>query len=263
MPPIPKRKIVCFAGKGGVGKSTSAILFLKYLNSKYPDLRKIIIDADPDANILDLLNKSLSFYDTIGGKIATLHKQLARKALPPNTSEKTLIENLIFQSIIKFDNYDLIVMGRREGEGCYCSVNNILKNIINIFEDIYDIVIIDSPAGLEFFARKTSTNVDDLILVVDTSKMSFHTIQRLMTIKTELSLKFKKVWVLVNKFSLENKETFLERIKEFSNGEAKLLGFLAKDTTIQEFNLLQKSLLDLPDNNPLYQDFKSFAAKII
>jgi len=254
---------VCFAGKGGVGKSTSVILFLKYLNSQYPNAKKMVIDADPDANILDILNKPVSFYETIGGKIATLHKQLERKAIPPNTSEKSLIENIIFQSIIKFDKFDLIVMGRREGEGCYCSVNNVLKNTINIFGDIYDIIIIDSPAGLEFFARKTSTNVDDLIIVVDGSKMSFHTVQRLMNIKKEVSLNFNKVWVLVNKFSLENKEPFLERIKEFSNGEAELLGFLGRDTIIQEYNLMEKSLLDLPEDNSLYQDFKSFAPKIL
>lgn len=258
-----KKKIICFAGKGGVGKSTLSILFLKYLISEYPDAKKILIDADPDSNSLDLLNKSLSFYDTIGGQVATLHKELQRNAYPPNTSEKTLIENLIFQSIIKLNEFDMVVMGRREGEGCYCSVNNILKNIVNIFEELYDIVIIDSPAGLEFFARKTSKDVDDLILVADTSKMSFHTIQRLMKIKKEVSLNFKKIWVVVNKFSLENETPFRERIEDFSDGQAELLGFLEKNTQIQEFNLMKRSLLDLPESNLFYQEFKSYAKKIL
>ncbi|MCK4238776.1 MAG: AAA family ATPase, partial [Candidatus Lokiarchaeota archaeon] len=51
------KKIICFAGKGGVGKSTLAILFLKYLISKFPKQKTLVIDADPDANISDLINK--------------------------------------------------------------------------------------------------------------------------------------------------------------------------------------------------------------
>ncbi len=246
-------KIVCFAGKGGVGKSTSVLLFLKYALSKYPDLKKIVIDSDPDANVLDMLNRNLSYYETIGGKVGELQKKLARDAVPPNVPEKTLIEDITFKSIVNLEGFDLIVQGRKEGEGCYCSVNNILKNLINTLEEIYNLVIIDSPAGLEFFARKTSTNIDDLVLVVDTSKMSFHTIKRLMEIKAELSLKFNKVWVLVNKFNLDDRKPFLKRIEEYSDGQAELLGFFGHNSEIQKFNLTNRSLLDLPDTNPVYQ----------
>jgi CO dehydrogenase maturation factor len=248
------KKIVCFAGKGGVGKSTSVLLFLKYVIAKYPELKKIIIDADPDANILDMLGKSLSYFETIGGQVGELQKRLQRDAVPPNVSEKTLIEDITFKSIKKLDDFDLIIQGRKEGEGCYCSVNNILKNLINTLEDIYELVIIDSPAGLEFFARKTSKNIDDLILVVDTSKMSFHTIQRLIEIREELSLEFNNVWVLVNKFSMDDKQPFLQRVEEYSDGKAELLGFLSHDSEIQKYNLTNSSLLNLPEDNPVYQE---------
>jgi CO dehydrogenase maturation factor len=256
------KKVVCFSGKGGVGKSTSVLLFLKFVISSYPDLKKIIIDADPDANILDMLGKSLSYFETVGGKVGELQKRLERDAVPPNVSEKTLIEDLTFQSIEEFDNFDIIVQGRKEGEGCYCSVNNILKNLINTLEDIYELVIIDSPAGLEFFARKTSKNIDDLVLVVDTSKMSFHTIQRLIEIKEELSLKFNNVWVLVNKFSMDDKQPFLKRIDEYSDGQAELLGFLSHSSEIQKFNLTQRSLLDLPGDTPVYQEASKIFSKL-
>jgi CO dehydrogenase maturation factor len=230
--------------------------------SNYPDLKKIIIDADPDANILDMLNKSLSYYETVGGKVGELQKRLERDAVPPNVSEKTLIEDITFQSIIHLDGFDLIVQGRKEGEGCYCSVNNILKNLINTLEEIYDLVIIDSPAGLEFFARKTSTNIDDLILVVDESKLSFHTIQRLMEIKEELTLQFNKVWVLVNRYSMDDKNPFLDRIEEYSEGKAELLGFFNYDSEIQKFNLTQRSLLELPESNPVYQEASKIFSKL-
>lgn len=246
-------KKICFAGKGGVGKSTCLILFLKYLISQYPDDKKLVIDADPDANIIDLLNESLGLYETIGGEVIELKKRMDRKETPPNIPERQLVEETILKTIKNERDFDIIVQGRREGEGCYCSVNNVLKSIIDTLEDIYDIIFIDSPAGLEFFSRKTTKDIDDLILVTDMSKMSYHTITRLMDIKKEVKSNFKNIWVLVNKFNANSEDPFINRIEEFSNGQAKLLGFLNYDEEIQRINFKNQSLLNLPNNNSTYQ----------
>lgn len=255
-------KKICFAGKGGVGKSTSLILFLKYLISQFPEDKKLIIDADPDANIVDMLNDSLSLYETIGGEIIELKKKIDRKEVPPNVSERKLVEETILNNVKKKKTFDVVVQGRREGEGCYCSVNNVLKSVIDTLEDIYNIVLIDSPAGLEFFSRKTAKNIDDLILVTDMSKMSFHTIKRLMKIKQEVKSKFKNIWILVNKFNADDKKPFIERIEGFSDGEAQLLGFLEYDSEIQRINFENQALIDLPNNNPTYQHAQKIFSQI-
>jgi CO dehydrogenase maturation factor len=247
------KKKVCFAGKGGVGKSSCVILFLKYIIANFPDSKKLIIDADPDANILDLLNESLGLYGTIGGEIIELKKKIDRKEVPPNVSERKLIEETILKNIKKNREFEVVVQGRREGEGCYCSVNNVVKSIIDTLEEIYQFVIIDSPAGLEFFSRKTAKDIDDLILVTDMSKMSFHTIERLMEIKEEVEAQFQNIWVLVNKYNANSKAPFIERIEEFSNGEARLLGFLDYNPEIQRINFETKSLLEISKDNPIYR----------
>ncbi|TXT64651.1 MAG: CobQ/CobB/MinD/ParA nucleotide binding domain protein [Promethearchaeota archaeon] len=246
------KKKVCFAGKGGVGKSSCVILFLKYIIANFPESKKLIIDADPDANILDLLNESLGLYGTIGGEIIELKKKIDRKEVPPNVSERKLIEETILKNIKKNRQFDVVVQGRREGEGCYCSVNNVVKSIIDTLEEIYQFVIIDSPAGLEFFSRKTAKDIDDLILVTDMSKMSFHTIERLIEIKEEVEAKFRNIWILVNKYNANTKAPFIKRIEEFSNGEARLLGFLDYNPEIQRINFETKSLLEISKDNPIY-----------
>ncbi|MCK4238139.1 MAG: ATP-binding protein, partial [Candidatus Lokiarchaeota archaeon] len=165
--------------------------------------------------------------------------------------------------IIPFNNFDLIIQGRSEGEGCYCSINNILKHLIKILAENYKITIIDSPAGLEFFARKTSLNVDDLILVTDPSKMSFHTLQRILEVKDEVSLDFKNIWVLGNRFNGKIKKLFIERFEKNLGNHMKLLGFFSNSDEIQEFSLNNKSLLELPENNSIYKEAIKIYSKII
>lgn len=222
-----------------------------------------MIDADPDANISDLINKQTNFRDTIAGVITELGRKLERKEIPPYLSEKSLVEEEVFRHIIPFNNFDLIIQGRSEGEGCYCSINNILKHLIKILAENYKITIIDSPAGLEFFARKTSLNVDDLILVTDPSKMSFHTLQRILEVKDEVSLDFKNIWVLGNRFNGKIKNLFIESFEKNLGNHMKLLGFLSYDGEIQKFNLSGKSLLELPSNNVVYQQANKIFSQIV
>ncbi|TKJ45543.1 ATP-binding protein, partial [Candidatus Aerophobetes bacterium Ae_b3b] len=192
-----------------------------------------------------------------------LGRKLERKEIPPYLSERSLVEEEVFRHIIPFNNFDLIIQGRSEGEGCYCSINNILKHLIKILAENYKITIIDSPAGLEFFARKTSLNVDDLILVTDPSKMSFHTLQRILEVKDEVSLDFKNIWVLGNRFNGKIKNLFIESFKKNLGNHMKLLGFLSYDGEIQKFNLSGKSLLELPSNNVVYQQANKIFSQIV
>mgnify|MGYP001132523246 CR=1 FL=1 len=222
-----------------------------------------MIDADPDANISDLLNKHVTFRDTIAGSVSEIGRKIERKEIPPYLTEKSLVEEEIFRHIIPFNYFDLIVLGRSEGEGCYCSINNILRHLMKVLAENYKITVIDSPAGLEFFARKVSVDVDDLILITDPSKMSFHTLQTVIEVKNEVSLYFKNIWVLGNRFNEKTKKLFIERFEKKLVNHMKLLGFIGNNDEIQKFNLSNKSLLELPENNSVYKEAIKIYSKII
>lgn len=257
------KKVIAFAGKGGVGKTSSLVLLLKYLIENKKNTNILVIDSDPDANLSDVIGKKISFCDTIGGKMSKLKDQIQKMKLPPDASKNQIIESEVFNCLIEMDKYDLLVMSRSEGEGCYCFVNSVLKNTIDTLSKNYEITLLDSPAGLEHFARKTGRNVTDMVLVTDPSKMGFHTMQRILEITKEVSLKFENIWILGNRFPDNLKEILLDQVKEIKQENVHLLGFIPNDDEISKFNLTGKSLLELNSNNPSYLKAKEIYSKIV
>jgi CO dehydrogenase maturation factor len=256
-------KIIAFSGKGGVGKTTSLVLFLKYIieNKKAKDI--LVIDSDPDANVADVIGEEVKFCDTIGGKMKVLKDKIQGFKISPNTPKNQLIESDVYNCLIEMDEFDLLEMGRQEGEGCYCFINDVLKKVIDSLSKNYDLTLLDSPAGLEHFARKTGRDVTDLVIVTDPSKMGIHTMKRILEITDELNLKFQTIWVLGNRFPDDLKGILEKQIEELKKENVKLLGFISNNDEISKINLMDGNLLELSEQNPSYQQAKEIFAKII
>ena len=256
-------KIIAFAGKGGVGKTTSLVLFLKYVleNKKAQDI--LVIDSDPDANVADVIGEEVKFCDTIGGKMKILKDKIQNMKLSPNTPKNQLIESDVYTCLIEMDDFDLLEMGRSEGEGCFCFINDVLKRVIDTLSKNYDLTLLDSPAGLEHFARKTGRNVTDLVIVTDPSKMGIHTMKRILEIIDELTLKFDNIWILGNRFPENLKDILVKEVENLNRDRVKLLGFISNNEEISKINIIGGNLIDLPRENRSYQEVKEIFAKII
>ncbi|MFW9867858.1 MAG: AAA family ATPase [Candidatus Thorarchaeota archaeon] len=257
------KKIIAFSGKGGVGKTTSLVLFLKYILETKNKLDILVIDSDPDANIADVIGEEVKFCDTIGGKMKDLKDKIQKRQLPLDVPKNQVIEGDVYNCLIEMDNFDLLEMGRQEGEGCYCFINSVLKNVIDTLSKNYDITLLDAPAGLEHFARKTGRNVTDLIIVTDPSKMGIHTLKRILEITNELELKFENIWVLGNRFPDNLRDILKNEIEKLNNQNVKLLGFISNNDNISAVNLTGGNLLELSQDNPSYQEAKEMFAKIL
>jgi len=257
------KKIIAFAGKGGVGKTTSLVLFLKYVleNKKAQDI--LVIDSDPDANVADIIGEEVKFCDTIGGKMKVLKDKIQSMKLSPNTPKNQLIESDVYTCLIEMDDFDLLEMGRQEGEGCYCFINDVLKRVIDTLSKNYDLTLLDSPAGLEHFARKTGRDVTDLVIVSDASKMGIHTMKRILEIIDELTLKFENIWILGNRFPENLKDILVKEVENLNRNRVKLLGFISNNEVISKINITGGNLIDLPRENLSYQEAKEIFAKII
>ena len=258
------RKIIAFAGKGGVGKTTNLALFLKYLLETKDNLKDIlVIDSDPDANVADVIGKEISFGETIGGKMKVLKEKIQKRQLPLDVPKNQIIEGDVYRCLIEMDRFDLLEMGRQEGEGCYCYINSVLKNCIDTLSKNYDITLLDSPAGLEHFARKTGRDVTDLVIVTDPSKMGIHTMKRILEISDEVELKFENIWILGNRFPENLREILKKEVESLNKDNVKLLGFISNNDEIGEVNLTGGNLLKLSENNQSYQEAKQIFAKIV
>ena len=167
------RKIVAI-GRGGVGKSSFIVLTAKYLKSRNRG-PLLLIDADPDQNLAELLGLDLNELkiNTISDLLFDLrYGKIDEKMKSFSLSEK--IEYLINQrALYEGDGFDLLSLGTKWAEGCYCQANNILKGFISGLEKNYAYVLIDSPAGLEHLNRRLTSSIDDVFAILDPTQKAF------------------------------------------------------------------------------------------
>ena len=143
--------VIVIAGKGGTGKTTVAALLTLFL-ARRKSGSVLAVDADPNSNLADALG--LKAVGTIGDIIDEVAK--APESVPGNMGKDAFIEYRIHNDITENNGFDLLVMGRPEGPGCYCYINNVLRNVMGKLISDYAFVVIDNEAGLEHFSRKTT-----------------------------------------------------------------------------------------------------------
>jgi len=202
----------------------------------------LVIDADADANLADALGVSAE--KTIGDMREFM--QQSRYSTPPDTDKQALFESKLFEILLEEDGFDLLVMGKPEGSGCYCFVNNLLRGIMDKTTANYDLVIIDTPAGLEHFSRKTIPDLDDLIVVTDESRRGLTTGERIRDLAGEIELKYKNLYVVVNKVTAGRKEKVLENASSLG---LKVIGTIPYDESLAKFDLVGDPLMGLPDDS--------------
>lgn len=244
-----KSKSIAVTGKGGVGKTLVSGLLIKFL-SEIPDKNTLAIDADPDSNLAESLG--IEFEKTVGD----IREDLLTERLPPGMDKKKYLDAKVFEITIETENFDLLVMGRPEGPGCYCAVNHMLRGIIDSTTGAYDYVIVDAEAGLEHLSRRTTENVDSLIIVTDASKKGLKTAERIRELANELDIKFKEVFLVLNKVTNENEEK-LKREAEKIN--LRVIGLIPQDPLVEKYDLEGKPLVDLPGNSGAYQEIRKMA----
>ena len=183
--------LVAVAGKGGVGKSTISALLVRILSEKGTVLA---VDADPNSNLGQKLD--LEVPGTIGGVREGL---LSKQGQPPRDMSKQEYLRLKLREILaEGDAFDLLTMGRPEGPGCYCYVNNLLRVFVDQLMNGYQHVIIDNEAGMEHLSRRTARGMDLLLLVSDPTAVGVSTARRLSDLAGELELKVGRKVLLIN-----------------------------------------------------------------
>ncbi len=245
---------IVVAGKGGTGKTLTSALLVRH-QQKHGSV--LVIDADPDSNMPEVLGVEVT--GTVGDAREGLLDYKTRQTETVATTPDKLFEQKVMESIAEEQNFDLLVMGRSEGEGCYCAVNHILRAIIDTQAKNYPTVIIDSEAGLEHISRRTARDVDLLLVVTDASARGMHTAQRVATLAKELRVDFGRVVVLVNKVT-DSTRPIME--KHAVDAGLDLVGFLPYDPQVAENDVLGKPIWDLADDEPVLKAAKDVFTRL-
>lgn len=234
-------KVIAVSGKGGVGKTLVSALLIKHLGDA--GVKNILaIDADPDENLGSALG--VEFDKTVGD----IREDLLGITLPPGAEKRKYLDSKVFEITVEAENFDLLVMGRPEGPGCYCAVNHILREIIDKSVLAYDYVIIDTEAGLEHLSRRTTQNVDTMLIVTDASRKGFETASRIRDLAKEVDMDFDNVYLILNRVRDD-----VGTMKGMANSiNLKIIGEIPEDDYVREYDLEGKALYDLPEDSLAY-----------
>jgi len=235
-------KVIAFAGKGGVGKTTVASLVVRHLarSGKAPILA---VDADPNSNLGETLG--LEVPSTIGDIRENFMKD--PQGVPSGMDKAIYLETLVEQAMIEKPEFDLLVMGRQEGQGCYCMVNNILNNFTDKLSTSYKYIVVDNEAGMEHLSRRTSGKVDMLYLVTDYSLRGLRAVKRIYSMLGTLNLDVGSLGIVVSRGPEKLGETFSAEADEIGVSVAAVI---PDDPALLEYDMEKRSLLDLPDDSP-------------
>ena len=243
--------VIAMAGKGGTGKTTIAALIVRKLRDKKMG-SVLAIDADPNSNLAEALGVKVK--TSIGEILDEISAHPDK--VPAGMSKDRFIEYEVQGAVSEGEGFDCLTMGRPEGPGCYCYVNNVLRNVMSKLIKDYDFVIIDNEAGLEHLSRRTTRSADALVVVSDSSKVGRKAAQRIVELTKELKIQTKKNLLIINRTG-----NVLENF-DFKEIRADYLGNLPLDSSIEALSLNGNSLMILPEDSASLSALRKLGEKI-
>jgi CO dehydrogenase maturation factor len=247
---------IALAGKGGVGKTTIAGMIIKYLVQNKPG-PVLAIDADPSSNLNMVLGLDLDW--TVGDiredMLAQVKSSLAAGgaamgALPGGVSKHDYLDHQIRSSLAEAEAFDLIAMGRSEGAGCYCAVNHNLREVIDSIGKNYRYIVIDNEAGMEHLSRRTTRDVQHLLVVSDPTQRGVVAAERISSFRNELDIRIEHAYLIINRLIGDIPSALANGIGKL---DIPLLGTVPSDDELSNFEFSGKPLVELGNDSPVYQ----------
>ena len=246
---------IAVAGKGGSGKTSLASLVIRYLkkNGAGPILA---VDADPNANLGESLG--LSIRQTVGSIIASFNEEKIN--IPPGMTKEAYLDYKLNEAIVESEKLDLLTMGRGEGPECYCYPNLMLRKFIDTLSENYAYMVMDNEAGMEHLSRRTTQNIDELLIISDHSVKGVRTVARIRDLVTELKLVVKRQSVIINFAPTKLGPLVSEELARLGIDP---IAIIPLDEEVYEYDLKLKPLLDLPDISKAVRAVSDLIAKLL
>ena len=240
--------VIAVAGKGGVGKTTLTGLIIQYLGEKGKG-PILAVDADANSNLNEVLGVKVE--STLGEvREEVARAEMAKDSpIPAGMTKADYMEFKFDDALAEDDDFDLLVMGRTQGKGCYCFVNGLLQAQLQRLEKNYPYIIVDNEAGMDHISRGVLPSMQTAILVSDCSRRGVQAVGRIAELIKECDMHPQKVGLIINRApgGVLNQGTKEEIEKQGLH----LLGVVPQDETVFEYDCEGRPTVQLPEDSPV------------
>mgnify|MGYP003370645202 CR=1 FL=1 len=248
---------IAVAGKGGVGKTTTCGMMIDYLCKKKQG-PVLVVDADANSNLNEVLGVEV---ETSLGEIREEMAQAEMKGtIPAGMTKAEYAEYKFNSALVEEDDFDMLVMGRTQGKGCYCYVNGVLKSQVDKYANNYSYIVMDNEAGLEHVARGTLPHVDTMLLISDCSRRGVQAVARIAEMIDEMELKPGKMGLIINRAPNGVLDDGVKT--EIDKHGLELLGVLPQDEEVYRCDCNGEPSSKLDQTNPVKTALKGIMEKL-
>ena len=250
---------IAVAGKGGVGKTTLCGLLIQYLceTGRRPVLA---VDADANSNLNEVLGVDVDM--TLG----EIREEVARaetskeNPIPASMSKSDYMEIMFNRCLVEDDDFDMLVMGRTQGKGCYCFVNGLLQTQLQKLTPNYPYVVVDNEAGMEHISRGVLPSMQTAILVSDCSRRGIQAVGRIKKLIEECDMHPQQIGLIVNRApnGVLNEGTK----EEIEIQGLNLLGVVPQDELVYEYDCEGRPTVELPEDSPVRKAMSEIVKKL-
>lgn len=251
--------VIAVAGKGGVGKTTLTGLIIQYLGEKGKG-PILAVDADANSNLNEVLGVK------VDATLGDVREEVARSEMakdnpiPAGMTKADYMEFKFDDALVEDDDFDLLVMGRTQGKGCYCFVNGLLQAQLQRLEKNYPYIIVDNEAGMEHISRGVLPSMQTAILVSDCSRRGVQAVGRIAKLIEECDMHPRQIGLIINRApgGVLNEGTKQEIEKQGLH----LLGVVPQDETVFDYDCEGKPTINLPEDSPVKKAIREIVDKL-
>ena len=250
-------KTIALAGKGGTGKTTVASLLIHTLVQRIRG-PLLAIDADPATNLH--LALGLPMPATVGDIREDMAETAQAGELGVSISRHDYLTHEIRMALEEGDAVDLLAMGRPEGQGCYCAANHLLRTIIDDLGKSYPYLVVDNEAGMEHISRRTTRDVDLLLIVSDPTIRGLAAAKSIFEMATDIEVNVHHTWLILNRVVGEVPDALQQAIDELDIAETFII---PADSNVNELDALGQPLIQLNGDSPALKAVEALTDQIL
>jgi len=244
-PSISKKRLIAVCGKGGTGKTALTAMMTRVLLDSSNSGKLLLIDADPAMGL------PIALGITVKRTMGQVREEIIKTARGSDKEKKaklaSMLDYMVLEALYETDSFSLLAMGRTETLGCFCPVNNLLRDAIETLSMNFDTIVIDGEAGVEQINRQVMRRVDTLIIVSDATSRGIQTAALLKKmVQDDQVIQCEKIGLVFNRIQ-GNEELLKQAAQEIG---LDVFGYIPQDENIAYHDLVGKSILELPATSP-------------